>query len=78
MFLIDENASLVSTLQLWLDNVADKLETPGDSHLPTLFINGLAKVCKPFTEAKVAEASGYGLIAYILDMSFHRQGNRTR
>lgn len=73
LFLIDENASLVGKLQLWLDVLADKLGSRGDSQLPSLFINGLVKVCRLPTEAEIAELIGtvlYRMIAYGLICHF--------
>lgn len=75
LFLIDENASLVGTFQLWLDKLAGMLGSRGDSHLPSLLISGHVKVCRTSREAELAGTTLCWLIAEILVFRYPRQGN---
>lgn len=55
LYLVDENAYLVGELQLWLDSLARILCSRGSSHLPSLFINGLVKVCRMGAIVEIVE-----------------------
>ncbi len=46
LFLIDENGTLVQSLEKWLEILVKCLGNTGNSLLPGLFINGLIKVSK--------------------------------